>query len=84
MAWIKVKLKEQSIIEMPETVYNNMFKGNEAFVVIEEKYDEATEEKSEPIPTNKEEKKEKVEDVLQEPKLNEKSDNRKNTKKVSE
>ena len=76
MAWIKVKLKEQAIIEMPETVYNNMFKGNDAFEVIKEK--------SEPIPTNKEEKKEKVEDVLQEPKLNEKSDNRKNTKKASE
>ena len=76
MAWIKVKLKEQAVIEMPETVYNNMFKGNEAFEVIEEK--------SEPIPTNEKEKKEKVEDVLQEPKLNEKSDNRKNTKKVSE
>lgn len=75
MAWIKVRLKGKAIIDMPETVYENMFKGNEAFEVIEEK--------SEPKPTNIEKKEEIVEDVIQEPKLNEGQNTRKNTKKTS-
>lgn len=74
MAWVKMKNKFGSIVEIPEPVYENMFKGNNAYSLVED---------NQPKPTPKTEIKQEVvkDEQIQEPRLDENNNNRKGTKK---
>lgn len=74
MAWVKMKNKNGFVLDVPESVYESMFKGNGAYSLLEE-----------PKPSPKFEKKQeevvKDEQILK-PKSNEDNSDRKSSKKA--
>lgn len=75
MAWVKIKSVNGDILNVPETVYKNMFANNEGFSLVQD----------EPKPSPKIEQKQEVEsDGIQKPKLDENKPYRKSSKKTSE
>lgn len=74
MAWVKIKNTYGDVVEIPEPVYENMFKSNKAYSIVEG---------PKPIP----EKINKVEEIvdneqIQQLKSNESNTTRKGSKKV--
>lgn len=74
MAWVKMKNRNGFILDVPESVYESMFKGNEAYSLLEE-----------PKPSPKFEKKEEEivkDEQIQQSEHDETIVNRKNSKKA--
>lgn len=74
MAWVKMKNKNGFVLDVPESVYESMFKGNGAYSLLEE-----------PKPSPKFEKKQEEvvkDEPISRPKSDEDKSNRKGSKKV--
>lgn len=74
MAWVKMKNRNGFVLDIPESVYESMFKGNEAYSLLEE-----------PKPSPKFEKKQEEvvkDEQAQQSGSNETIANRKNSKKA--
>lgn len=74
MAWVKMKNRNGFVLDVPESVYESMFKGNEAYSLLEE-----------PKPSPKFEKKQEEvvkDEQAQQSGSNETIANRKNSKKA--
>ena len=74
MAWVKMKNRNGFVLDVPESVYESMFKGNEAYSLLEE-----------PKPSPKFEKKQ--EEIVKDEQThksdsNEDNSNRKSSKKA--
>ena len=78
MAWIKMQNSVGTILDLPEPVFNNFFKGKDGFTLVQESKPSSIVEKKQTI------KKEGDNDGIQEPKLNENNTSRKSSKKASE
>ena len=78
MAWVKMKNRNGFVLDVPESVYESMFKGNGAYSLLEEPKPSPNkiEEK------NKVEEKEIVKDDLRKYNTNETISARKGTKKI--
>ena len=74
MAWVKMKNRNGFVLDVPESVYESMFKGNEAYSLLEE-----------PKPSPKFEKKEDVkkDEQIQQLNCDENNIARKSTKKAN-
>lgn len=75
MAWVKMKNRNGFVLDVPESVYESMFKGNGAYSLLEE-----------PKPSPKFEKKQeeiKQDEQIQQPNADETVAVRKNTKKAN-
>lgn len=75
MAWVKMQTKNGTVISVPETLYNSLYKGNEAYSLV-----------SEPKPTPKKEtkKEEIIKDGIQKSDINANYNTRKSGKKAVE
>lgn len=74
MAWVKMKNRNGFVLDVPESVYESMFKGNEAYSLLEE-----------PKPSPKFEKKQEEvvkDEQAQQSGSDETITNRKNSKKA--
>jgi hypothetical protein len=74
MAWIKMKNSVGQVLDLPEPVYENFFKGKEGFTLVQE---------SKPAPIKKEKEDVVENEQVQEPIKNEGSGTRKSTKKAT-
>ena len=74
MAWVKMKNRNGCVLDVPESVYESMFKGNGAYSLLEE-----------PKPSPKFEKKQEEvvkDEQISKPERNEDSNSRKGSRKV--
>lgn len=76
MAWIKMQNSVGTILDLPEPVFNNFFKGKDGFTLVQESKPSSVLEKKEKT------KEEVVDNGIQESKCNENSGVRKSTKKA--
>lgn len=76
MAWVKIKTIDGQIFTVPETLYNTLYKENEAYSLVEE---------PKPITPKQETKKEEIvkdDEQIQKHKLDEINTFRKGSKKI--
>ena len=93
MAWVKMKNRNGVVLDVPESVYESMFKGNGAYSLLEEPKpapkvsDEKPTDKVEKIEseTNQENKEEEIveDEQIRKPNNNENNNTRKGSKKVN-